>query len=114
MRVQHARSRRRGRAKGAASARRGYLLKLYIAGMSSRSVTAIRSIKRICEQHLCKDYSLEIIDLYRQPGRAAEEQIVAAPTLIKKLPAPLRRLIGNLTDESRVMAGLNLKKAKDL
>jgi circadian clock protein KaiB len=86
-----------------------YLLKLYIAGLSPRSVTAIRSIKRICEKHLANHYKLEIVDLYRQPARAKEEQIVAAPTLIKKLPAPLRRLIGSLSDESRVIAGLNVK-----
>ena len=108
--MQHSRRRRSRPVRRASDARTGYLLKLYIAGMSSRSVAAIRSIKRICEQHLCTGYELEIIDLYRCPDRAAEEQIIAAPTLIKKLPAPLRRLIGNMTDESRVMAGLGMKK----
>jgi circadian clock protein KaiB len=87
-----------------------YLLKLYIAGMSPRSVSAIRSIKGICTRHLANNYALEIIDLYRNPKRAKEQQIIAAPTLIKELPVPLRRLIGSLTDESKVVSALDVKE----
>jgi len=88
----------------------GYLLQLFIAGMSPRSVAAIRSIRRICDEYLPGTHVLEIVDLYRQPARAGEEQIVAAPALIKKRPLPLRRIIGNLTDENRVMAALGMKQ----
>jgi len=106
----HSARRRGGRARKKAPVQSGYLLKLYIAGMSARSIAAIRSIKRICEEHLRDGHVLEIIDLYRHPARASEEQIVAAPTLIKKFPLPLRRLIGNMSDERRVMAGLDVKR----
>jgi circadian clock protein KaiB len=87
----------------------GYLLKLFIAGMSARSVAAIRSIKRICDQHLGKDYHLEIVDLYRDPAQAEKEQIIALPTLVKSKPQPLRRIIGSMTDEARVKLGLDVK-----
>jgi circadian clock protein KaiB len=85
-----------------------YVLKLYVTGISARSLSAIRSIKRICKERLHARYKLEIIDLYRQPGRAKDEQIIAAPTLVKHLPLPLRRLIGDLANEPRVLAGLDL------
>jgi len=85
-------------------------LRLFIAGMSSRSVAAIHSIKKICDQHLDGQYELEIVDLYRQPARAQKDQIVAVPTLIKQMPLPLRRIIGSMADEDRLMNGLNLKK----
>ncbi len=87
----------------------GYLLKLFVAGMSSRSVAAIRSIKRICDQQLGANYHLEIVDLYRDPARAQQEQIVAAPTLIKTKPEPLRRIIGSMADETRVKSALDVK-----
>ncbi len=85
-----------------------YLLKLFIAGMSTRSVAAIKSIKRVCRQHLGEDFDLEIVDLYREPQRALQEQIVAVPTLIKKRPAPMRRIIGSMENEKRLMNGLNV------
>lgn len=90
--------------------KRGFLLKLFIAGMSSRSVSAIHSIKRICDQHLNGHYKLEIVDLYRQPHRAQKDQIIAAPTLVKEKPLPVRRIVGSMTDEERVMIGLNVPK----
>src|SRR5690242_7619831 len=73
-----------------------YLLRLYVAGVTPRSSAAIRNVTTICEEHLKGRYELEIIDLYQQPVLAKGEQIVAAPTLIKKLPEPLRRFIGDL------------------
>ena len=91
-----------------ASAR--YLLKLYVAGQSPRSVSAITNINRICEEHLQGRYELEVIDLYQQPQLAQGEQIIAVPTLIKKLPLPLRRIIGDMSDTERVLVGLNLQK----
>src|SRR5512135_3254736 len=72
-----------------------YLLKLYITGMTPRSTQAIINIKKICEEHLKGRYELEVIDIYQKPVLAKGEQIIAAPTLIKKLPVPLRRFIGN-------------------
>jgi circadian clock protein KaiB len=80
-----------------------------VAGINRRSATAIRSIKDICEEHLKDHYDLEIIDIYQQPALAKGEQIIAVPTLIKKLPEPLRRFIGDLADEDRVLFGLDLK-----
>src|SRR5512146_1048922 len=95
----------------AAAARRSqpYLLRLYVAGINPKSSAAIRSITQICEEHLKDRYELEVIDIYQQPTLAKGEQIIAAPTLIKKLPTPLRRFIGNLSDKDRILVGLDLK-----
>ncbi len=90
-------------------ARQQYVLRLYVAGMTPRSQTAIRSVTAVCEQYLKNNYDLEVVDLYQQPMLARGEQIIAAPTLIKKLPAPLRRLIGNMADQDRVLVGLDLR-----
>lgn len=86
-----------------------YVLRLYVAGSTGRSLRAIDNLRRICEEHLDDRYELEVIDIYRQLRLARGEQIVAVPTLIKKLPAPLRRLIGDMSDENRVLMGLDLK-----
>jgi circadian clock protein KaiB len=86
-----------------------YVLRLYITGMTPRSTQAIATIKTICEQHLEGKYDLVVIDIYQQPQLAKDEQIIAVPTLVKQLPAPLRRLIGNLSDEERVLVGLDLQ-----
>jgi circadian clock protein KaiB len=95
----------------AAKARKNarYELKLYVAGITRKSATAIRSITAICEEHLKNRYDLEVIDLYQQPALAKGEQIVAAPTLIKKLPLPLRKLIGDMGNTDWVLVGLDLK-----
>jgi circadian clock protein KaiB len=85
-----------------------YVLRLYVAGINPKSSTAIRSVKEICEQHLKDHYDLEIIDIYQQPALAKGEQIIAVPTLIKKLPDPLRRFIGNLADQEKILVGLDL------
>jgi circadian clock protein KaiB len=86
-----------------------YLLKLYVAGQSPRSVRAITNINRICEEHLQGCYELEVIDLYQQPQLALGEQIIAVPTLIRNLPPPLRRIIGDLSNTERVLVGLDLQ-----
>ena len=89
-----------------------YVLRLYVAGINPRSSAAIRSITELCEQHLKGRYELEIIDIYQHPTLARGEQIIAAPTLIKKLPVPLRRFIGNLADKEKILVGLDLRPKK--
>lgn len=85
-----------------------YILRLFIAGASIQSMRAIANLKALCETHLAGHYTLEVIDLYQQPELAEGEQIVAVPVLIKKAPAPPRRIIGDLSDTARVLAGLGL------
>ena len=87
-----------------------YLLKLYVAGQTPKSLSAIANINAICEEHLHGRYELEVIDLYQQPQLAQGDQIIALPTLIRKLPPPLRRIIGDLSDTERVLVGLDIKK----
>ena len=89
-----------------------YILRLYITGSTSRSILAITNLKKICEEYLEGRYDLEIIDLYQNPSLAKGEQIIAAPTLIKKLPLPFRRIIGDMSDKEKVLMGLNLVKRK--
>ena len=86
-----------------------YILRLYVAGMTPRSIRAIANIKEICEGRLKGRYDLHVIDLYQHPGLAAEEQIVALPTLIRKLPRPLRRMVGDLSEREKVLIGLELQ-----
>jgi circadian clock protein KaiB len=78
--------------------------------MTSRSASAIENLKQICEEHLDGRYTLEVTDIYQHPQLARDEQIIAAPTLIKELPLPLRRIIGDLSDREKVLFGLDLKK----
>ena len=85
-----------------------YVLRLYVGGSTSKSALAVENIKRICEQHLKNEYDLEVIDIFQQPNLARDEQIVAVPTLIKRLPFPLRRLIGDLSNLKNVLVGLDL------
>jgi circadian clock protein KaiB len=87
-----------------------YVLRLYVTGMTPRSQKAIESIKEISEEHLAGRYDLEVIDIYQQPERAQEAQVVATPTLIKQLPLPLRKLIGDMSDKDRVLVGLGVQK----
>jgi len=87
-----------------------YILRLYITGATSRSVLAISNLKKICEEYLEGQYELEVIDLYQNPLAAKEEQIIAAPTLIKKLPLPFRRIIGDMSNEEKVLVGLDLRR----
>jgi circadian clock protein KaiB len=86
-----------------------YALRLYVTGQTLRSLKAIENIRRICDEHLQGRYDLEVIDIYQQPILAKRDQIIAAPTLIKRLPVPLRRLIGDMSDTGRVLMGLDLR-----
>lgn len=86
-----------------------YVLRLYVTGLSPRSISAIESTKQTCEEFLKGRYELEVIDLTKQPALAEGEQIIAAPTLIKRLPLPLRRLVGDLSSQDRVLLGLDLR-----
>jgi circadian clock protein KaiB len=86
-----------------------YILRLYVTGSSGRSLRAVSNLKKLCEEHLSDEYDLEVIDIYENPAAAREEQIIAAPTLIKKLPLPLRRLVGDLSKEESVLFGLDLR-----
>lgn len=85
-----------------------YVLRLYVTGTTPRSMRAIENLKQICEEHLQGRYDLEVVDIYQQPSLARGEQIVALPTLIKKLPHPLRRIIGDLSDTEHVLFGLDI------
>lgn len=86
-----------------------YVLRLYLTGMTSHSARALKNIRRICDEYLAGRYELEVVDLYESPSLAEGDQIVATPTLVKSLPLPLRRLIGNLSETDRVLVGLDLK-----
>ena len=87
-----------------------YVLRLYIAGATPKSMRAVSQIKQVCDRYLYGRYELEVIDLYQQPTLAEGEQIIAAPTLIKKLPLPLRRIIGDMSQTERLLVGLDLRK----
>lgn len=86
-----------------------YVLRLYVTGSTSRSIMAITNLKKICEEYLDGRYELEMIDLYQQPSLAVGDQIIAAPTLIKKLPLPFRRIIGDMSNKEKVLFGLDLR-----
>jgi circadian clock protein KaiB len=88
-----------------------YVLRLYVTGMTPRSTEAVGALKTICQEHLEGRYDLEVIDVYQHPQLAADEQIIALPLLVRKLPKPIRRLIGDLSDEERVLMGLDLRRA---
>ena len=85
-----------------------YVLRLYITGSTPRSARAIENMRRICEEHLAGRYDLEVIDIYQRPEAAREFQLIAAPTLVRLLPEPLRRIIGDLSDLDKVLQGLDL------
>lgn len=85
-----------------------YVLRLFVSGATPRSVAAIENIKEICESHLQGRYDLQVIDIYQQPEMARNAEIIAAPTLIKQLPLPLRKILGDLSETERVLVGLDL------
>jgi circadian clock protein KaiB len=103
---------KRARADGDAAPPRRYVLRLYVTGMTARSARAIASIRALCEEHLKGRYRLQVVDLYLHPRLTRREQIIAAPTLIKKLPLPLRRLVGDLSDRKSVLFGLDLREPR--
>lgn len=89
-----------------------YSLRLYVTGATPQSIKAVTNIKKICEEYLKNRHTLEIIDIYQQPKFAEVDQIIAAPTLVKRLPFPLKRLVGDMSDKKRVLHGLDLKPIK--
>jgi circadian clock protein KaiB len=90
-----------------------YVLRLYVAGTTEASTRAVNALQAICEEHLAGRYELEVIDVYQQPVLARNEQILAVPTLVKHLPTPMRRILGDLSDKQRVLMGLDLKPKAD-
>jgi circadian clock protein KaiB len=99
--------------RGAHARQATYVLRLYVSRSTSKSARAVENIKRVCEQHLKGQYDLEVIDIHRHANLARDEQIVAVPTLIKQLPLPLRRLVGDMSDLRRVLFGLDLKMREE-
>ena len=89
-----------------------YILKLYVAGQTKKSLAAFANLKKICEDHLCGKYKIEIIDLLENPKLAKGDQILAIPTLVRKLPEPIKKIIGDLSNTERVLVGLDLRPAK--
>jgi len=87
----------------------GWELRLYVAGQTSESLQAFANLKRICEEHLAGNYRIEVIDLLKNPQLAAGDQILAIPTLVRRLPEPVRKIIGTLADTERVLVGLDLR-----
>ena len=85
-----------------------YILRLYVTGMTARSARAVSNLRAICEQYIKDGYDLEVIDIYQQPARTRSDQIIAAPTLIKQQPLPMRRIIGDMSDRAQVLLGLDL------
>lgn len=95
---------------GAAIGSGTYVLRLYVAGATPQSIKAITNLKRICEEHLPRRYDLEVINIHQQPDLLGEEQIIATPTLIKKLPLPLRKFVGDMANREKILLGLDLRK----
>lgn len=86
-----------------------WLLRLYVAGQTPKSIAAFANLKRICEEHLAGEFEIEVIDLIENPRLARDDQIVAIPTLVRKLPEPIRKIIGDLSDTERTLVGLQLR-----
>ena len=86
-----------------------YHLRLYVAGQTNKSLAAIANLKRVCEQHLAGRYEIEVIDVSQNPQLAARDQILAIPTLVRRLPTPLKRIIGDLSNSEKVLVGLDLR-----
>jgi circadian clock protein KaiB len=96
-------------AKPARSAKVEWQLRLYVAGQTAKSAAALANLKRLCETHLAGRYDIEVIDLLVSPKLAAGDQILAVPTLVRKFPEPIRKIIGDLSNEERVLVGLDVK-----
>lgn len=89
-----------------------FVLKLYVAGQTPRSAAAVENLSRLCEEHLAGRFELEVIDLLRDPQRARSDQILAIPTLVRNLPTPIARIIGDLSDTEQVLMGLNVQRKR--
>ena len=94
-----------------AAEKESWALRLYVAGQSPKSMTAFANLKRLCEEHLAGRYTIEVVDLMKHPQLAAGDQIVAIPTLVRKLPEPLRKIVGDLSNTERALVGLQLRAA---
>jgi circadian clock protein KaiB len=90
-----------------------YYLRLYVAGHTGRSIAAMNNLRRVCETHLAGRYEIEVIDLVQNPRLAAGDQILAVPTLVRRLPTPLKRIIGDLSNTERVLVGLDIRRKAD-
>lgn len=97
--------------KSAASDR--WNLRLYVAGQTQRTIAALANLKKICEEHMQDRYEIEVVDLFKNPKLAAGDQIIAIPTLVRRLPKPLKKIIGDLANEERALVGLDLRKEKE-
>ena len=98
---------------GAAFKRAKFILRLYVIGSSTRSLRAVYNLKKICEENFPNDYELEVIDVYKHPEVAREEQILAVPMLVKKLPEPLRKFVGDLSNAQKILVGLDIYKRQE-
>ena len=87
-----------------------YILRLYVTGSSHRSLRAVYNLKKICEEYLPDDYDLEVIDIYKDPEAAREAQVIAAPTLVRRLPLPIRKFVGDLSNTQKILVGLDVYK----
>jgi circadian clock protein KaiB len=87
-----------------------FILRLYVTGSSGKSLRAVQNLKKLCDEHLPNGYDLEVIDIYKDPEAAREAQIIAAPTLVKKLPEPIRRFVGDLSNTQKILVGLDIYK----
>lgn len=99
--------------KGGALRRAKYILRLYVTGSTAGSLRAVYNLKKICEEHFPDDYDLEVIDIYKNPMAARKEQIIATPTLVKSLPRPLRKFVGDLSNTERILVGLDIYKRQE-
>ena len=93
----------------AAKEEHGWRLRLYVAGQTPRSLTAFTNLKRLCEEHLSGKYQIEVVDLLKDPQRAQADQIVALPTLVRKLPEPMKRVVGDLSNIEKVVVGMDIR-----
>jgi len=91
-----------------------YILRLYVTGSTGKSLRAVHNLRKLCDEHLPNDYDLEVIDIYKDPEAAREAQIIAAPTLVKKLPEPIRKFVGDLSNTQKILVGLDIYKRPDL
>ena len=91
-----------------------YHMRLYVAGQTPKSLAALKNLKRVCEEHLAGRYVIEVVDLMKNPRLAAGDQILAIPTLVRRLPEPLKRIIGDLSDTDKVLVGLDIRPKADL
>jgi len=105
--------RRPGRHRGAGAGADFFDLRLYVAGQSARSLAALANLNRICEEHLGGRYRIEVIDLLERPQLAQGDQILALPTLVRRLPEPIRKLVGDLSDTERTLVGLDLRPRQE-